>query len=97
MRTTASGAAAGHRWDSDWIRRTLPGALVHRLFDGDASTPPIRAVCPFCSETYPDPRERCSNCGGLPVVAPEDTRVYEAVMAPRGPNCERPGRGSPPG
>lgn len=88
---------AGHGRGSDWLRRTLPGALVHRLFDVDASTsPPIRAVCPFCSETYPEPRDRCSTCGGLPVVAPEDTRVYEAVIAPCGPDCERSTAGRDP-
>lgn len=79
---------------SDWLGHGRPGALVQRLFDGDeAPVGPTRVVCPFCGETYPAPRNRCSSCSGLPVVAPDDTQVYETVLAPCGPSCGRAGSG----
>lgn len=81
--------AAGHEWDSDWLRLCLPRALVRRLSEGgDASLGSTRGLCPFCGESYAETSQRCSTCGGLPVVAPENTRVYEIVLALCGPGCE---------
>lgn len=56
--------------------------------DGSA-TVGSRAVCPFCGRGYDEPRQRCTACGGLPVVAMDDRRVYDTVLAECGPGCGR--------
>lgn len=88
--STGSGpTVAVELWRLDWLRRRVPAALLDWLPADSTAAPasPVRAICPFCGQTYAEPRQRCATCGGLPVVEPEDTRVYETVLGPCGSAC----------
>lgn len=58
---------------------------------GGSNPDPIRVLCPFCGLGCREPCDRCPDCGSVPVVSPDDRRVYETVLANCGPACDHVG------
>lgn len=74
-----------------WLGRrvTAVAAAWRRDADDASAGERTRGVCPFCGRSYEERRQRCGACGSLPVVAPDDRQVYDAVLANCGPDCDR--------
>lgn len=49
---------------------------------------PPAAVCPFCGATHDQVSPTCGSCGGCPVVAVDETAVFERVQPMCGPHAE---------